>query len=155
MTTATRERWTTVDFDDLSWHDNAIHGFRIVEGEHGAGYLIFDIDHILVWHREGSTFRFAVAPAFLRFTGAHDLRMTIDYVACNAGLQPPQIEQIQREEVLFPNGYRGHRWCIVLNWPSGEFSFFADGFEMTLWGKTMHGRQSIAPDERVLRELSL
>ena len=152
MTTTTRVRWTTADFDDLSWHDNAIHGFRIVEVEHGAGDLVFDIDHILAWQQEGSTFRFSVAPAFLRFTGTHDLQMTIDYVACSAGLQPPQIETIEREEVMFPNGHRGLRWRILLNWPAGEFSFFADGFEMALWGRTVGGGQSIAPSRRVPRD---
>jgi hypothetical protein len=31
--------WTQEAFDSMSWHDNHVHGLRVVEGEHGAGEM--------------------------------------------------------------------------------------------------------------------
>lgn len=37
-------------FGEGNWHDNAIHGFRVVEGpDMCSGELILDIDHITEW----------------------------------------------------------------------------------------------------------
>jgi len=41
--------WTDADFSDLSWHDNSVHAFRVIEGKDGAGELFLDIDHIVEW----------------------------------------------------------------------------------------------------------
>jgi hypothetical protein len=41
--------WTEADFDSLGWHDVHVHGFRVLDGEHGAGELWLDIDYILDW----------------------------------------------------------------------------------------------------------
>jgi hypothetical protein len=38
--------WTDADYDSMDWHDVAVHGFRFVEGEHGCGRLVFDIDYL-------------------------------------------------------------------------------------------------------------
>lgn len=41
---------TLDEFNSFQWHDNAIHGFGIVEGEDDClGELIFDIDFIVEW----------------------------------------------------------------------------------------------------------
>ncbi|QPI52321.1 hypothetical protein IV454_13030 [Massilia antarctica] len=40
------EAMTTDQFEDLGWHDNAIHAFRIAEGNDGCGgQLTLDIDY--------------------------------------------------------------------------------------------------------------
>src|SRR5262245_20244864 len=40
-----KSSWTDADFGDLSWHDCSVHALRIVEGPHGAGELILDLDY--------------------------------------------------------------------------------------------------------------
>ena len=54
MSEAERTQWSEADFDGMSWHDNAVHAIRVVEGEHGAGKLVLDIDYILEWLRDDS-----------------------------------------------------------------------------------------------------
>ena len=69
-------------FEDYSWHDNAIHGFRIVEGPDGCGgELILDIDFIVEWlppKGENNAFEFRVAPAHLTFHDVTDLVIYVD-----------------------------------------------------------------------------
>jgi hypothetical protein len=33
---------TDADFPNLSWHDNSVHAFRVIEGEDGAGAAAAD-----------------------------------------------------------------------------------------------------------------
>jgi len=39
--------WTDAEYDAMSWHDNAIHGIRFIEGQDGCGELVLDIDYIV------------------------------------------------------------------------------------------------------------
>jgi hypothetical protein len=55
--------WTDADFPNLSWHDNSVHAFRIIEGKDGAGDLVLDIDHIVDWIESEKRYEFRVAPA--------------------------------------------------------------------------------------------
>jgi len=41
--------WSESQFAEMSWHDNHVHALRVVEGAHGAGDLVLDIDYILEW----------------------------------------------------------------------------------------------------------
>ena len=92
---ADKTSWTEADFDDMSWHDNHVHAFRIREGEHGTGEVELDLDYILEWlsPTEGM-FSFRVAPASLTFRGVYDLQIAIDYAVVSAGLSPLCISQI-------------------------------------------------------------
>lgn len=95
--------WTNADFERLSWHDNHVHGLRIVEGEHGSGELVLDIDHIVEWLPpvEGSC-RFLLAPATLTFHEVYDLRIEIDYTApATQVLRAPPI--VTGEQSLAPS----------------------------------------------------
>ena len=96
-------------FEDFGWHDNAIHAFRIAEGDDGcSGQLTLDIDYILEWITpmgQGDRFSFVVAPADLVFHKVTDLVISVDYVSCSASLQPMTIEEIHREVHTYPNGY--------------------------------------------------
>ena len=76
---ADKTSWTEADFDDMSWHDNHVHAFRIREGEHGTGEVELDLDYILEWlsPTEGRV-SFRVAPASLTGRGVYDLQIAID-----------------------------------------------------------------------------
>ena len=39
-------RWTHEQFSEMSWHDNHVHALRVVEGPHGTGELILDLDYV-------------------------------------------------------------------------------------------------------------
>ena len=47
------QTWTDQQFNQMSWHDNHVHGFRLVAGTDGSGELILELDHIVEWIREG------------------------------------------------------------------------------------------------------
>ena len=127
---ADKTSWTEADFDDMSWHDNHVHAFRIREGEHGTGEVELDLDYILEWlsPTEGM-FSCRVAPASLTFRGVYDLQIAIDYAVVSAGLSPLCISQIARETATDGGS---HRWEILLNWPAGHFRFRAEGFGQRL-----------------------
>jgi hypothetical protein len=86
--------WDDSQFDEMSWHDNHVHGLRIREGEVGSGELELDIDHILEWLcPTGTTCSFRVAAATLTFLEVSDLRIDIDYATPGAGMTPFSISQ--------------------------------------------------------------
>lgn len=115
-------------FEDFSWHDNAIHGFRIVEGADGcSGQLDLDIDFIVDWippTRGARSFEFRVAPAILSFHDVTHLVISVDYASCSASLQPMSIQEIHREVFTSPNGYSSFAWKIEMNSPSDSFISF-------------------------------
>ena len=124
-----KREWTELDFDNMSWHDNSVHGLNIVEGEHGAGELILHIDHIVEWLSDGSgNFQFQILPATLVFHETTGLRINIDYAKASAGLTPFQIDQILCECVPRASGYVSKLWTIKINWPVGEITFESPGF---------------------------
>ena len=145
---------TTDPFDDIGWHDNAIHGFGIAEGDDGcSGQLTLDIDHILEWipPPDGEQrFLFAVAPAQLVFHEVTGLAIAIDYASRSAALQPMQIDDIRREVVTYPNGYSSFSWKIELNWPEGGFiSFDSPRMSQTLTGEPVRSTaQWLMPSQR-------
>jgi hypothetical protein len=128
-----KRSWTDADFADLSWHDCSVHALRIVEGPHGAGELLLDLDYILQWLPSGGHYQFSIAPAELRFIGVTDLRMSIDYAAVSAGFTPFTLDGIRCE----PDASIGQqkRWTLKINWPTGELSFRATGFTQALTGE--------------------
>jgi hypothetical protein len=142
-----RTTWTESDFDQISWHDNHVHGIQILAGEYGSGKVVLDIDHIIEWIcTDGSSCTFRIAPANLTFHEVTDLRIELDYASKMAGLTPFSIDRIQRE-VFHP--LTGYRWTIDVNWPKGLITFQATGFTQELRGKVLiKDEQWLAPDER-------
>lgn len=138
--------WTQIDFDEMSWHDNHVHGFSLVEGEHGSGTVTFDLDYILEWiKRDSGDIAFRIAPAELTFHEVTHLVVNLDYNKPAAALAPFSLESIvkideQRER------YTASVWRLNLNWPSGHISFEANGFVQTLKGNP------VIKDQQVLRE---
>lgn len=141
-------------FEDYCWHDNAIHGFRIIEGPDGCGgELVLDIDFIVEWlppHGEDNAFGFRIAAAHLTFHDVSDLVISVDYASSTAAVQPMTIHEIHREVVTYPNGYSTFAWRIEINWPRNSFiSFHAPGFTQTLRGEPIvSGAQYLSPSQR-------
>lgn len=143
-----RNVWDESCFDEMSWHDNHVHGLRLREGPVDAGWrgqLELDLDYILEWMRPTeSTFAFRVAPATLTFVDVLRLRIDIDYAAPGAATTPFAIDAITRVVAV-----DGVRWTIALNWPKGEISFDASGFRQALRGPArLTSSQSLTEQER-------
>ena len=140
--------WTDEQFEGMSWHDNHVHAIRIVEGEHGAGELVLDIDYIADWISGPDQFRFSIVPAVLTFRHVSDLRITLDYAAASAALGPFSIHAIERRVEQRPH-YVARLWRIVINWPPGEISFAAQGFVQRATGvPRLSDTQGLTPSER-------
>lgn len=112
----------------MNWHDNAFHAFRILEDDDNTGgQLILDMDFITEWLREkDDSFSFKITPSDLTFHGVSDLiiSISIDYAFANAGVQPMDIDEIQREKVSFSNGYSSFKWKVDINWPPKRVTLF-------------------------------
>src|SRR5262245_4509248 len=108
-----RSRWTTADFDELSWHDCSVYGFalRDFNSEHGTAELTFDIDFIVEWlcHKDAPA-QLRVAPATLAFHDVFGLRFDLDYAAVSAGMTPFTLDRIEREVLSYPGGTSSFRW---------------------------------------------
>lgn len=129
------QKWTTADFNGLSWHDCHIHGFRFCEvnEEHGTVELEFDIDFIVEWIAQANgPLRFRIAPATITFHHVFGLRVNLDYASPTAGMTPFSIDGIHREPLSYPTGYTSFRWRLPVNWPSGEIGFDSSGFTQIL-----------------------
>lgn len=75
------------NFEELNWHDNAIHAFRIRESD-VSSELEFDIDHILDWlPDEKGVCSFRLTPATLVFHSVSDLIISINYANAPAVAQ--------------------------------------------------------------------
>jgi hypothetical protein len=128
-----RSRWTTADFDELSWHDCHVYGVRLHEfGEFGTADVELDIDFIVEWvcATEG-TFQFRVAPATLTFHQAFGLRVELDYDSVSAGMTPFSLDGIERDPPPGA-GPASYAWRLRVNWPKGLITFTSPGFTLTL-----------------------
>jgi len=147
-----KNSWTDDDFSQMSWHDNAVHGIRIIEGQYGSGEFVLDIDYILEWlpkqDHEGGL-RFRIAPAELRFHETTDLKIALDYASATAALTPFSIHQIQFEPIEYENGIRSKRWRIEINWPVGEITFQSPRLTQALTGSAIVSDvQSLSDEQR-------
>ena len=139
--------WDDSEFEQMSWHDNHVHGLAVREGNYGHGELDLDLDYIVEWvcpTGEPATFR--LAPVTLTFREVSDLRIEIDYASVTAGMYPFSLAGIEREASRFPGRYR---WRLVINWPTGSITFEAEGFSQVLRKAPIESReQCLRPDER-------
>jgi len=143
-------RWTTADYESLGWHDNRVHGLRILSGGDSGGELVLDLDHIVEWLPQSGDepFRWRVAPATLTFHSVFNLRVEIDYAAIGAGTTPFSIDRIERE-VVQPGDPARFRWRIKVNWPDGAIIFESSGFTQVLRAApTTLDRQTLEVIER-------
>lgn len=150
MSSSDVKTWTTADFDAMSWHDNAVHALRVIEGEHGEGELVLDVDYIEEWIRNGDCIEFVITPATLQFHNVTELRVALDYAGPTAGICPFSLDGIERREHVFPNGHTTYRWQLPVGWPAGEISFFSSGYTQTQIAPCVRsGRQHLDPTQRV------
>lgn len=144
----TDRAWSEAEYDAMSWHDAAVHGFRLIEGEDGCGELVLDIDYILEWIRVGDHFKVRSQPATLTFHAVFGLRMSLDYASCSAAFVPFSIDGIERRSEQ-RNGYVAHIWTIPINFPVGQITFEAKGFDQRSRGEPrLSGIAALKPDER-------
>ena len=140
--------WTHDQFEEMSWHDNHVHSIRIVEGIHGSGMLVLDLDYILEWICDVDGSRFRITPATLTFHEVTDLRISLDYAAATAALGPFSIHAIERRTESRER-YVAQIWKILINWPRGEIVFEATGFEQRAIGRpVVSENQVLRPAER-------
>jgi hypothetical protein len=140
--------WTHEHFDEMSWHDNHVHGVRFIAGEHGAGELVLDIDYIVEWLRTGDASQFRLLPATLRFTDVTNLHISLDYASHSAAMGPFSIHAIERR-MEQRESHVAQLWRIDVNWPGGEVSIEASGYEQTATGKAVvSSQQWLSPVER-------
>ena len=141
--------WSLADFEQMSWHDVHVHGFRVVEGEHGTGELILDIDYILEWLKGEKGFQFRIAPALLQFHQMSNLRFSLDYAKPTAGIVPFSLNGIKREPISHATGHNSFRWELEINWPDGALSFESPGFTQSLRApECVTANQRLLPTER-------
>ena len=146
--TVSEQLWTDQQFDEMSWHDNHVHALRIVEGAHGLGEMVLDLDYILEWFCEAEGCKFRIIPASLRFLEVTDLRISLDYATPSAALVPFSIDAIERRSEPRER-YVAQIWKILVNWPKGEIVFEAKGFEQQAFGApVLSESQCLRPEER-------
>jgi hypothetical protein len=152
---------SSLDFDDLTWHDNALYGLRLDVGDCARGDwhadLVLDIDHIVEWLcGTDKQVCFRVAPATLTFHDVTDLRIAIDCGDSGGqiALHALSIHAITRDRILdqkicFDRPY--FRWRIALNWPQdGAITFGASGFTQVLRAEpVLRDQQQLSPAERI------
>ena len=132
----------------MSWHDNCVHALRIVEGIHGSGELILDLDYILEWIEAEESFRFRILPVTLKFREVTDLRISLDYATPTIALGPFSIHAIERK-IEQRERYVAQVWKLLINSPVGEITFEAQGFEQRGVGAPqISNAQWLSPEER-------
>src|SRR5262247_3896485 len=111
----------TEDFDEMSWHDVHVHGFRFdrFNEAEGAADLVLDIDFILKWEKSDAGVLFTVCQADLRFHDVFGLTLQLDYASPTAGMCPFSIAGVEREVLKLANGFHSYRWRLPINWPKG------------------------------------
>jgi hypothetical protein len=152
---------SSLDFDDLTWHDNALYGLRLDIGDCARGDwhadLVLDIDHIVEWLcGVDRQVRFRVAPATLTFHDVTDLRIAIDcgdsggQIALHAlAINAITRDRILDQKICFDRPY--FRWRIALNWPQdGAITFGASGFTQLLRAEpVLLDQQQLSPADRI------
>ena len=138
---------THENFDEMSWHDNHVHGIQVVEGEHG-GTLILDLDYIVEWIRVGDAYKFRIVPSTLSFFKVSGLQIQLDYHRPSAAIGPFSMDRIIRATEKREQ-YTATIWRIPFNWPDGHISFEAAGFSQQARGvPVLTDRQMLSTEER-------
>lgn len=149
-----KTRWTELDFEDLSWHDNFIHSFHFDAHDFESQFRL-EIDHILQWiNPTQDSYGFWIAPASLVFDNVTDLRIDIEFdkSGYQTVIHQVPIHLITRslvpvQKICFDRPY--YVWTIETNWPAGEISFGASGFLQTLHSQpVLKEEQQLSPLER-------
>jgi hypothetical protein len=135
--------YTEVDFDQLSWHDNCIHGFKL-ESEGERDEILLDIDFITEWICDyGANAGFMLAPSTIAFRDITDLTVSIvvpssGYRVFHRGIYIDRIERSRLQGIAAEY----YAWDIKVCAPySGGFQFGASGFTMKLMAPPVFSKQ--------------
>jgi hypothetical protein len=128
-------KWTEADFDQMTWHDCRVNSFALDQEGEWQSDLVFDLDFIVEWLcGADNSYRFRVAPAFLRFINVDNLRFDLSLKF----KQSVEIYSVKKTE-LPTTGYRNYHWVIrVQNYPGlreNVIEFDAKGFTQELTGR--------------------
>ena len=142
-------RWSTADFESMSWHDCHVHAIRVTEGQNGSGELELDLDYIVEWIKQPEGITFRLIPAVLQFHEVTDLKVQLDWATPTAALGPFSLDRIERVSIQRAH-YTATTWCLHVNWPSGSIAFEAAGFVQEAWGREVVSRnQYLRRSERI------
>lgn len=75
--------WSTQDFEQMGWHDNAVHAIAFEPALPSPGRLMLDIDYIVEWiapANPSGNLEFSICPATLVFDDASDLQGDLSFV---------------------------------------------------------------------------
>ena len=149
-----KNRWTSAEYDRMSWHDCRIHSIALDQEGQWQSDLVIDMDYILEWQGgSGDVLRFRIAPAVLRF-------MDVDKLSLDVSLEYQQsmdIYSIERAPIG-DKGFDCFHWLISLTvFPEQQknrIEFDATGFVQELTGDVVEtGSQHLAKAQRLkLRE---
>jgi hypothetical protein len=138
--------WAEEDFDQMDWHDSAIHGISFLAD---SWELVFDIDYLLEWVSEeavGSTVDFWVAPATLVFEGVNGLKTNFEI--WTGSPLTPSIMNISRSNQRESN-LAGNPWKWTIQFERGQMEFHATGFKQFIRANPVfQGDQSIPLEKR-------
>ncbi len=127
--------FTNDDFEEISLHDNKIHGIQFcVDVEKFQSDIVFDIDYIVEFVC-GVECQFKIAPASLRFHNVTDLNLLINWgdSGFQNSISGPFIIELKREPVETNMRVKNYyRWVIVCNNEKYNISLGASDFTLTL-----------------------
>ena len=87
-------------------------------------------------------------PVSLRFTEVTNLRIALDYSTPSAAPGPFSIHSIERRAEARER-YVAQVWKVLVNWPVGDITFEASGYEQRSEGSAvLTSRQHLQPSER-------
>ncbi|MSP38146.1 MAG: hypothetical protein EXR70_06615 [Deltaproteobacteria bacterium] len=131
-------RWTEQQFQEMLWHDNAVHGVSFRNPDEDYSFdLIFDIDHVVEWIEiPNDGYEYIVSPATLTF---HDVDKVVFDVKLNYK-ENLEINFIDRQDISTDAqrnvGYKLYRWKISLHSQSSQHEnvivFESSGFTQEL-----------------------
>ena len=136
--------WTESDFDEMGWHDAALHAIAIEPSTPYPGRLKLDIDYIVKWERPmppAPTFTFWLFPATLVFDQASDLVADLDL--CRSTFEP-SFDNISRSA---PDQHDRRTW--TLQGHDFTMTLRGHGFVQYLRRRpTLYGSQRMSLEDR-------
>jgi hypothetical protein len=101
--------WSEADFEQMGWHDNAVHAFALEPTEDHPGRLLVDLDYIVEWVKPvppESNFTFWMSPATLVVDPAWGISLNVELVVMAFELS---LNAILRSG---PDEHGRHRWQL-------------------------------------------
>jgi hypothetical protein len=133
--TFTKAVWTDADFDQMSWHDCAVHAVAFEPAPPCPGRVLVDLDYIVEWvcQTPSTGFGFWVCPATLVSDQAWDLAGDIDLHGFSFELS---LDALQRSG---PDAHDAFEWTLSCH--QFSLALHAMGFTQYLRRPPIHTSQ--------------